>query len=388
MLFLPLSMSFTPKDHLLSRFICAILAILAGVSQITSASPLAYTTSTASTTTTYTLTSLLAAFTNPATKFTTTSLHTNTIIKVARSTPTPTITTIKNPTPVERVVSPTFFYQGPLKVKCQSPETAWPVMKNYAEHPDAAPPESEIPADKWESSMRNIRAVMKALGGAGHSRIETVIRIAQEGCKECDCDPEGGLIANPSSNQYSGCLNSWQANRCVRLYACYCSTRLGQPQINEENLLTPLQEFQNAINQIPGSVLYDRANANWAWRVDPAIATGPRQILQFDPGYQLGALDTFDNQYYDELLHEEQNRPGPYEFADIFDWEAFYRQGPKGGGSSFRGFYKRENRPLSDGVSQDGYNNRYIKEDRDDTKASREAVDTEDVNQQPPLRLF
>ncbi|KAK6338384.1 hypothetical protein TWF730_002447 [Orbilia blumenaviensis] len=95
---------------------------------------------------------------------------------------------------------------------------------------------------------------------------------------------------------------------------CHCTTRLTQASIDQNPSLPvgSLQDYQNAINQIPEAIRGHPANQGWRWTVDPTIAAFPGQTLTYEVAGPGHARDS------GPLIFRELN-PAPVQVQDQND---------------------------------------------------------------------
>ncbi|KAF3140241.1 hypothetical protein TWF703_003114 [Orbilia oligospora] len=228
-----------------------ILVTLITIAQVVLASPLPSSSFAASKTTTYTLATArpLTTTTNPtsvrfistvpfssSTSPTSKALKTKTlgptipkiqISRISKYPSGPLETSVLN----ERVISPSFFYASPLEVKCGEYDTTMDRLQKIINGEIPYNPSSGIPPSEWAAAVREFREVVENL-------------------------------------EYM-----WDS--------CACVAELGQPDIQAGGPLamTPIEQFQDAINRIPGRIR--RYHPTWEWIVAPVVATHPGQTLGF-----------------------------------------------------------------------------------------------------------
>ncbi|KAF3159397.1 hypothetical protein TWF225_011162 [Orbilia oligospora] len=275
-----------------------ILITLITIAQVVLASPLPSSSFAASKTTTYTLATArpLTTTTNPtsvrfistipfssSTSPTSKALKTKTlgptipkiqISRISKYPSGPLETSVLN----ERVISPSFFYASPLEVKCGEYDTTMDRLQKIINGEISYNPSSGIPPSEWAAAVREFREVVENLEYMWDSQLLMINRY-RYCCLILLCNESGDIIPNPNppNPPRTRCdTGAWEPRKCTYLIA-----ELGQPDIQAGGPLamTPIEQFQDAINRIPGRIR--RYHPTWEWIVAPVVATHPGQTLGF-----------------------------------------------------------------------------------------------------------
>ncbi|KAF3282764.1 hypothetical protein TWF970_001502 [Orbilia oligospora] len=288
-----------------------ILVTLITIAQVVLASPLSSSSFAASKTTTYTLATArpLTTTTNPTgVRFISTVLFSSSASPTSKAFKTktlgPTIPKIqtsrisKYPSaPLEtsvlneRVISPSFFYASPLEVQCSEYDTTMDRLEMIISGEIPYNPRSGIPSSEWAAAVREFREVVENLEHMWDSQW-LIINKYRYCCLILLCNESGDIIPNPNppNPPRTRCeTGAWEPKKCTYLIGCGCVTELGQPDIQAGDPLamTPIEQFQDAINRIPGRIR--RYHPTWEWTVAPVVATHPGQTLGFARGGARGA---------------------------------------------------------------------------------------------------
>ncbi|KAK6536088.1 hypothetical protein TWF281_000334 [Arthrobotrys megalospora] len=189
--------------------------------------------------------------------------------------------------------------------------------------------------------------------------VKKFIERHQDICRErCGCNTNTGRIMERPNDKSHNCDTIFRAGRCMLIYACFCMLRLGQPKVPEDQLTTPLQEFQDAINQLPAPFRNYPPNENWGWVVDPRIAQYPGQVLRYNLPEEGGGDDLVPRPGGDDFrvnVAPDEEPPffleGPNEYQDpdqddggVGPSNWYLQPGRMGGGSGSGGgvYRKRE----------------------------------------------
>ncbi|RVD81054.1 uncharacterized protein DFL_008932 [Arthrobotrys flagrans] len=282
-----------------------ILAILLNAAQVAIASPMVSSNLTAPNTTVSIPWITATSLTNL--KFTSTaSLHSATLTPKVTTTKTldsmvPGIIgttsksspdTLETSTLNQRVVDPSFFYVGRMHIRCKSIDGTLRQMERIVTRQTPWDLASGIPQAQWEATIELFKDIV---------------------------DTQGAF----------------------------------QPEVDLATVMSPIQEFQNAIDRIPAGI---RAfNPGWEWLVDPLIATVPGQRLGFTPppdGLNVAPLG--EPPYFLEFVRENPYHDEEASVNGLFDSGKWDRNPGPGGNEKGRGFKKRESLPLlSDKMSED-----------------------------------
>ncbi|KAK6497620.1 hypothetical protein TWF481_012025 [Arthrobotrys musiformis] len=152
------------------------------------------------------------------------------------------------PNPVKKDVDPTFFYKrNKLIIRCAPPKTVF----NISPHDN----DLGFPFDRWPRWKKEY---------VDKSRALVDIEVAQAYCRgSCDCDEGGKITAHQRWKNGHGCSSQWQADRCILVYACYCTAELVQAVVKGNP--ASIEEYQAALNRIPQTVRND--NPGYFWRM-------------------------------------------------------------------------------------------------------------------------
>ncbi|KAF3213759.1 hypothetical protein TWF106_009415 [Orbilia oligospora] len=280
-----------------------ISVTLITIAQVVLASPLSPSSLEASKTTTYTLATArpLTTTTNPTSvifistvSFSSSTSPTSKALKTKTLGPTiPKIQTsriskypsapLEIPVLNERVISPSFFYASPLEVKCCEHDTTLDRMQKVVNGEIPYNPESGIPPFEWEATVREFREVVENLEHMWDSQ-RLIINRYRYCCLILLCNERGDIIPNPNPPDppRMRCdTGVWGPKKCTYLIGCACVADLGQPDIQAGDPLamTPIEQFQDAINRIPARIR--GYHPRWEWTVAPVVATHPGQTLSF-----------------------------------------------------------------------------------------------------------
>ncbi|TGJ72809.1 hypothetical protein EYR41_004677, partial [Orbilia oligospora] len=152
----------------------------------------------------------------------------------------------------ENPIKPNMFYkEGVMKIRCP-PEREVYDRRPHGDHPS-------VPIEDWP--------IWANLG----TRLEVyrLIRGRQHSCISCRCDDRGGMWPRlppppPKNGGPPGtggdCHGQTAADRCAVILGCFCFATLTQPTAT--NLAATLENYQDAINQIPGQMMRWTNNFN------------------------------------------------------------------------------------------------------------------------------
>ncbi|KAF3085178.1 hypothetical protein TWF569_007180 [Orbilia oligospora] len=170
----------------------------------------------------------------------------------------------------ENPIKPNMFYkEGVMKIRCP-PEREVYDRRPHGDHPS-------VPIEDWP--------IWANLG----TRLEVyrLIRGRQHSCISCRCDDRGGMWPRlppppPKNGGPPGtggdCHGQTAADRCAVILGCFCFATLTQPTAT--NLAATLENYQDAINQIPGTVRESVKNKYWSWRMH-GLNPNPGQMMRW-----------------------------------------------------------------------------------------------------------
>ncbi|KAK6532640.1 hypothetical protein TWF281_006821 [Arthrobotrys megalospora] len=251
-------------------------------------------------------------------------------------------------------VSPAVFYSARgLYIRCFSAETLT----------ELGPSDAALAVDGMDPLM------WENLTGDDIPKEKRITKILSyhKHCRRCICTAEGKMIY--STSRTSHCTSQFYADRCTYLYRCFCTAQLEVPSpLDLSDPLNTLENFRDAINQIPETVRND--NHDWTWEVPAHLREYPGQRLTWrdNPtldhigGDILGPPTGFDVGwipeepfivYPAEPDHSQPLGPGPY----VRGWEFWGpdRFGGSGGGGFFRKRASESASQIDDGrtITQD-----------------------------------
>ncbi|KAK6530606.1 hypothetical protein TWF281_007446 [Arthrobotrys megalospora] len=153
-------------------------------------------------------------------------------------------------------IGPELFYKARIKVKCSAERVAYERRPHGNHH--------SIEYEDWPD--------WPSLG----TRLEVygMIRSRQWACTSCRCDENGAVV----SIGKTGCKSQQAADRCAIIFACYCWAQLTQPEATHVGATA--QQYQDAINRIPGSIREDYRNRHWRWNMN-GLNPEPGQTMRW-----------------------------------------------------------------------------------------------------------
>ncbi|KAK6504406.1 hypothetical protein TWF506_002605 [Arthrobotrys conoides] len=105
--------------------------------------------------------------------------------------------------------------------------------------------------------------LIPAPGALARENLGRKIQQQQTRCRACHCDPQtGGILRVPQPQNAFQCASDVAARACEILFRCFCTVRLGQPDPDPG---VPMQDYIDALNDIPDSVFNHPINEGWEW---------------------------------------------------------------------------------------------------------------------------
>ncbi|KAK6355667.1 hypothetical protein TWF718_000060 [Orbilia javanica] len=216
--------------------------------------------------------------------------------------------------PGDNPIRPEMFYlEGRLKVKCRA------IREIYNLNPHGN--QGSVPLEDWPN--------WRALGP--REEIYEMIRTRREACLACRCDDNGALIARYAVHLRGKgpCTTQQAADRCAVVFACHCAAILAQPRATHVG--ATIEQYQDAINRIPGSVRMEMGNPYWRWRMhglDPA----PGQTMGWTRDFSEVLAEIASGQEDRVLLDDVVDDPVPEPVPEVYRDPRFHEgdlEGPE-----------------------------------------------------------
>ncbi|RVD80518.1 uncharacterized protein DFL_008414 [Arthrobotrys flagrans] len=168
-------------------------------------------------------------------------------------------------------LTPNFFYDGPLEVRCK-PKT-WVLQHMFIPVTTGA---TTVDPNQFGISAENLATALIL----PRKRYNEVFSKDSE-----DWSVFGYIQTNQKDTavlpgEQRLCSSRYIAARCEFLYGCSCTAVLRNPTLQDINFPVHRHDFQHAINGIPNAVILDDRNQEWTWTVPPEIADDEVMVLR------------------------------------------------------------------------------------------------------------
>ncbi|KAK6518034.1 hypothetical protein TWF506_005199 [Arthrobotrys conoides] len=197
-------------------------------------------------------------------------------------------------------VPPSYFYtEKGLYIRCNSARSVY----------------DRVPYDDPRFPMFSLRHWKDWAGDYGtFEAAEIHIKARQSACQRCRCSDEGALIPSEAGS----CVGERTPARCVLMFACYCTARLGQPAPFGG---ASIADYRAALHAIPTTVKNRNRGYRWSYRTG-TLGFDPEDLDPIDesaPPLDINPASRPDSPW---ILRWDENIEGPgSDFEPTpFDW--------------------------------------------------------------------